>query len=157
MKGVKKILISTFILAIFFIAKGEERKAVIDLTTGDIKKFELYLLSGLAANINHYKNSLIDVDVVVVIHGDAYKFFLKDLSKSPYKDEKQLQNRQYEIYQRLKSLHDIYNVKFQICKAGLKSRNIPLENVYSFVKPVPTVFIALVDLQNKGYAYFPIR
>ncbi|NPA51936.1 MAG: DsrE family protein [Aquificae bacterium] len=141
----------------FLVSYAEERKVAVDLTTGSLERFEYYLLSGLAENINYYKNKLIDIDVVVIIHGDAYKFFIKDLSKSPYKNEKELIKKQYELYQRLKTLHDLYNVKFQICEAGLKSRNIPIENVYSFVKPVHTVFIALVDLQNKGYAYFPIR
>ena len=157
MKRLTVLSVFILILYLFNITKAEERKVVIDLTTGDLKRFELYLLSGLATNISYYKNKLIDIDVVVVVHGNAYKFFIKDLSKSPYKEEKQLIKKQYEIYQRLKSLHDIYNVKFQICEAGLKSRKIDLKNIYDFVKPVYTVFVALVDLQNKGYAYFPIR
>ncbi len=155
----KKFII--FLVFVFSItnskAQDSGRKVVINLTTGDMKRFELYLLSGLANNIEYYRNRLIDIDVVVVIHGDAYKFFIKDLSKTIYKNEKDLIKKQFEIYQRLKSLHDIYNVKFEVCSAGLKNRKISTDNIYRFVKPVYTSFISLVDYQSKGYALITIE
>ncbi len=153
----KKFII--FLVFVFSISKAQDsvRKVVINLTTGDIKRFELYLLSGLANNIEYYKNRLIDIDVVVVIHGDAYKFFIKDLSKTIYKNEKDLIRKQFEIYQRLKSLHDIYDVKFEVCSAGLKSRKISTDNIYKFVKPVYTSFVSLVDYQSRGYALITIE
>ena len=154
-----KFLISLILVVFLYYSSlaSDERKVLIDLTTGDLKKIEKYLLNGLTYNIEYYKNHLISLDVVVAIHGDAYKFFIKDLKKSPYKNETEIIKKQLEIYNRLKTLHDIYNVKFEICEAGLKSRKIDVKNIYEFVKPVKTIFITLVDYQNKGYAYIPIK
>ncbi len=155
----RKLVILLISIFFFSIADAQEdkRKVLINLTTGDIRKFEYYLLSGLQKNIEYYRNRLIEVDVVVVIHGNAYKFFIKDLSKTDYKNEKELIKRQFEFYQRLKALHDMYNVKFEVCLAGLKNRKISTENIYKFVKPVYTAFVALVDYQSSGYALIDIE
>jgi len=139
------------------ISFGEERKVVIDLKTGDIKKLKIYLLSGLTDMIEYYKNNLIDLKAVVVIHGDAYKFFIKNLDNSPYHKDKQLKREQKEIYERLKTLHKIYNIKFEMCDIGRKARKISKSNLYSFVKLEHSAGISLVNWQNQGYAYLPIH
>lgn len=65
---------------------NEVRKVVFDLRTGDIKKFE-NTINGIAKHIDYYESQLKTLKVVIVAHGDSYKFFLKDLSKTPYKND----------------------------------------------------------------------
>ena len=133
------------------------KKVVFDLTTGDQKKFEQIVLSGIVKNKNHYEGIMEELDVAAVIHGDAYKFFVKDLPSSPYHKDNELRSAQSAFEKRLKSLVDNYHVKFYVCQAGLDHLKIPKENIYDFVTPVPTANIGLIDRQIDGYAYIPIR
>jgi intracellular sulfur oxidation DsrE/DsrF family protein len=153
---IKKVLVLILLVFSFSIAE-ENPKAVINLTTGDLKKFKMYLLSGLANSAEYYKNQLKDLKVVVIIHGDAYKFFIKDLQNSPYKDDKELLENQKEIESKLSYLATNYGVKFQMCEQGMKGKKIDPKTLYNFVELIPNAFIGLVDWQNKGYAYIPIH
>lgn len=150
------------ILALFFLIvtlsfADDNPKAVINLTTGDIEKFKMYLLNGLVNSAEYYKNNLKELKVVVVIHGDAYKFFIKDLQNSPYKDDKILLQNQKEIEARLENLSKNYGVRFQMCAQGMKSRKIDPKTLYPFVELIENAFIGLVDWQNRGYAYVHIQ
>jgi intracellular sulfur oxidation DsrE/DsrF family protein len=145
-----------FLFFLFFSVSAlsqEEEKVVIDFRTGDINRFELYLLKGVANNIQHYRERLNELKVVVVVHGNGYKFFIKNLERSPYKDDRELKKRQEEFRERLENLVKFYGVKFEICEAGLKARGIPVDNLYPFVKPVYSALKGIVHWQNKGYAY----
>ncbi|SNZ06834.1 hypothetical protein SAMN06265182_0814 [Persephonella hydrogeniphila] len=143
-----------FILFVYLPVSSEEvEKVVIDFRTGSIEKFEFYLLKGVVNNIQHYRNSLKELKVVVVVHGNGYKFFIKNLDKSPYRDDKELKKRQKEFRERLENLVKFYGVKFEICEAGLKARGISIDNLYPFVKPVYSALKGIVHWQNLGYAY----
>lgn len=148
-----------FVLLIFLfitsLSRGEDEvaKVVIDFRSGDLHIFENYLINGLANNIQYYRDNLKELKVVVVVHGDGYKFFIKNLDKSPYKDDIQLKKKQKELRERLENLVKFYGVRFEMCKAGMKTRGISEDNIYSFVKPVYSALVGLVNWQNKGYAY----
>jgi len=148
-------------ITIFFLSNSlfaESDKAVIyDLTTGNIDKFKQTILSGIAYNKGHYEGKLESLKVSVMIHGDAYKFFIKDLSSSPYAGDKKLQKLQGNLQKRLKSLASFYNVEFLICHSGVKHRKIKVTNLYPFVILTPNASIGLIDKQNEGFAYFPVR
>ncbi|MCL4433145.1 MAG: DsrE family protein [Epsilonproteobacteria bacterium] len=133
------------------------KKVVFDLTLGDQKAFEQKVLSGIVKNKDYYEGTMQELDVAVVIHGNAYKFFVKNLSTSPYKKERELLSTQESFEKRLRSLANNYNVKFYICQAGLNYLKIPKENIYDFVTPVATATIGLIDRQSEGYVYVPIR
>ncbi|MFN3787745.1 MAG: hypothetical protein ACK4SW_05005, partial [Sulfurihydrogenibium azorense] len=79
-----KKFLAIILLFVGFSFAQDNPKAVINLTTGDLNRFKMYLLSGVANSAEYYKNNLKDLKVVVIIHGDAYKFFIKDLQNSPY-------------------------------------------------------------------------
>lgn len=154
----KKLLSILFILILSAFSYGDESpKAVINLTTGDLKRFEIYLLGAVSNSAEYYKSSLKELKVVVVIHGDAYRFFLKDLKDSPYRDDTKLIEKQKEIEARLLNLVKNYGVKFVMCKEGMMGRKINPKNVYNFVEFVENGFIALTDFQNQGYAYIPLH
>ncbi len=138
-------------------AEAGLKKVVFDLTIGDIKGFEQKVLSGIVKNKDYYQSNMQELDVAVVIHGDAYKFFIKDLSNSPYKNDTNLIAIRESFEKRLRSTADNYHVKFYICQAGMNHLKISNDNIYDFVTPVVTSTIGLIDQQNEGYTYVPIR
>ena len=141
------------LLFLFPSLSQEIEKVVIDFRSGDINRFENYILKGLAQNIQHYREELKDLKVVVVVHGNGYKFFIKDLERSPYREDKVLRKKQKELKERIENLVKFYNVRFEICSIGLKTRGISEDNIYPFVKPVFSALKGIVRWQNKGYAY----
>ena len=133
------------------------RKVVFDLTTGDMKTFEQRILSGVARYTAHYQGIMQEFDAVVVIHGDAFKFFVKDLANSPYKDQAKLVKANKDLKIRIASASDIYEVEFLMCEANMLKAGLTQEDIYPFVKIVPSSSMGLIEKQNEGYAYIPVR
>lgn len=154
---IKFIFIFTFIAVAFLSAEDGVKKVVFDLTTGDIKTFERKVLSGIASFKAHYEGQLEELEVAVVIHGSAYKFFINDLNKSPYKTDKELAKVHKDIKTRLTSMSEIYEVEFLMCDIQRKKLKIEKDNLYKFVELAPNSTIALINKQNEGYVYIPIQ
>lgn len=152
-----KKIVATLCLVTISLFADSDKAAVYDLTTGDIAKFKQMILKGIATNKGHYEGKLETLKVAVVIHGKAYKFFVKELSTSPYAKEKVLAKEHEDIKKRLFSLANYYHVAFEVCGVGLKHRNIKPENLYSFVKVTKNASIGLIDKQSEGYAYIPAK
>lgn len=150
-----RMITLTFLLGITLMF-ADSKKIVVDLTSGDIKTFQSRLLSGVPAMIRHFKTQNDTVDVVVIIHGDAYKFFVQNLKNTQYKSDKELTAAQEELRQRLGNLHKEYPIAFEICSVGMKKREILPSDLYKFVTPIPTAMIGLATWQNRGYAYISI-
>ncbi|EIF50196.1 DsrE family protein [Sulfurovum sp. AR] len=152
----KKILLSLlFTLGILY-AQEAPAKVVYDLTTKDLKNFELRILSAVVSNKAHYESTLRELDVSVVIHGGAYKFFLKDPAASKFKDDKALLSSYQTLGKRIQTLADTYEVEFLVCGVGLRKHGLEKNDVYDFVKVIPNASIGLIDKQNAGYAFIPI-
>ncbi|MBT3280201.1 MAG: DsrE family protein [Campylobacteraceae bacterium] len=151
-----KKLILLISMALFLNAQDGVKKLVLDLTTSKIKNIERKVLSGTVKHKNYYESKLEELEVAIVIHGGAYRYFIKDLSKTPYKDEVNTIKVQSDLYTRLKALNELYDVEFYMCASGLKKLNIDPSNIVDFVKLSPTSTIALIDKQDEGYAYIPI-
>lgn len=147
------------VLSLSMLLHAEEglKKVVYDLRTGDTEVFEKSILSGIVFTKNHYENRLEELDVAVVIHGDAYKFFVKNLGLTKYKNDSVLKKKQVEFEKRLVSLSNSYHVTFLMCAVGMKKNNLSKKHIYSFVTPVANSTIGLIDKQNEGYAYIPVR
>jgi intracellular sulfur oxidation DsrE/DsrF family protein len=152
-----KIWLIVLSLSILLNAEEGLKKVVFELTTGDQIGFEQKVLNGIVKNKNYYESKMEELEVAVVIHGDAYKFFIKDLSSSPYKDDCELKAAHESFALRLKSSAENYKVKFLMCQAGMNNLNISKDNIYDFVSLVPTSTIGLIDKQSEGYVYVPIR
>ena len=138
-------------------AQDEVAKVVYDLTTKDLANFELRVLKGIVANKAHYEGSLRELDVVVVIHGGAYRFFTKDPTHSKFKDDKALIETHKTLAKRIGSMVKTYDVEFLMCGAAMPKHGLKAKDVYSFVKIIPNSTIGLIDKQNEGYAYIPIK
>jgi len=147
-----------YICLLMGLAYAEEgvKSVVYDLTTGDIKVFEKKVLSGIANTKSHYESQLEELQATVVIHGGAYKFFIKDLSSSPFKNDTDLNKAQKELGKRLASMAEIYGVEFLMCEIGMRKLKIDKKSLYKFIKLVPNSTIGLIDKQNEGFAYLPI-
>ncbi len=140
--------------------KSEEevsKKVVFDLTTGNLKTFEQRILSGVARYTAHYEGKLQEFDAVVVIHGDAYKFFVKDLAHSPYKDQVALVKANSDLKKRIAFAKENYGIEFLMCEANMLRAKLTEKDIYPLVKLVPSSTMGLIDKQNEGYAYIPVR
>jgi len=151
----KKLLI--ILLTALSLYAEESLKVVIDLTTGDMHTFEQKILKGIVAHKTHFEGQLKELDVAVVIHGEAYKFFIKDPAHSPFKDDAALLKASNELNKRIASLADTYDVEFLMCKSGMDKRKIAQKDVYDYVSTVPNAAIGLIEKQNEGYAYLPVN
>ncbi len=150
------MILSWTILAV----KADEeivRKVVYNLKTGDIIKIERELIGGIIAHTTYYQSKLEELHVRVVIHGDAYKFFMKDLNNTAYAYQPQLVAKKSDLEKRLGTLSKQYGVKFLVCKAGVESRKLRKKAFYPFVSMVENAAIGLIDAQNEGYAYLSIE
>ncbi len=137
-------------------ANDETAKLVLDLTTSSVEKFEKHILKGIVFNKNHYQNNLKELEVAVVIHGGAYRFFVKDLQSSMFKDDKELSKVYADLKKRIATMADTYEVEFLMCKAAMKRNKLEEKDIVEFVKLVPTSTIGLIDKQNEGFAYIPV-
>ena len=133
------------------------KKVVYDLTTGDLKKLEKNLLSGIVAHKNHYEGKLQELEVRVVIHGDSYKFFMSDLNGTNYNSQKDLVEVKEKLSKRLESLAKNYGVEFFVCEVGVKSRKLNSKAFYPFVEMVVNASVALIDAQYEGFGYSGLK
>jgi len=121
-----------------------EHKAVIDVTTGDLERFEQKVIKGSTAFKNYFEGNFKEIDIVVVIHGDAYKFFYK-------------KNKKPLLSQRIRSLATTYDITFLMCEAGMKKLHLKKSDVLDVVAFIPNAGIGLITKQNSGYAYIPVH
>jgi len=152
----KSILLLLLISLSILSAEEPSAKVVYDLTTKDLESFELKILKAVVANKAHYEASLQELDVTVVIHGGAYRFFIIDPKKSVFKDDKALIENYKTLAKRIKSMVDTYDVEFLMCGAAMPKNKLEAKDVYKFVKIIPNSTIGLIDKQNEGYAYIPL-
>jgi intracellular sulfur oxidation DsrE/DsrF family protein len=135
----------------------ESRKVVYDLTTGDLDKLERNLIGGIISHTTYYQSQLKELEVRVIIHGDAYKFFMKDLNNTAYAYQPALVAKRENLEKRLKSLAKQYHVSFFVCEIGVQKRKLNKKAFYPFVSFVYNAAVGLIDAQNEGYAYLFIE
>jgi len=151
----KKILLFT-LLGLLPIMADTSAKVVYDLTTKNQKAFERKILKAIVANKAYYESKLKELDVTVVIHGGAYRYFTVDPSKTEYKTDKTLLTNYAELKKRIKTMSNTYNVEFLMCGAGMSKHGLKAKDIVSYVKIIPNSTIGLIDRQNEGYAYIPV-
>jgi len=133
------------------------KKVVYNLTTGDITRLENSLIGGIISHTTYYQSKLQELEVRVIIHGDAYKFFMKDLNNTAYAYQPNLVEKKPTLEKRLSSLAKQYNVTFFVCEIGAKHRKLKKKAFYPFVSMVHNAAIGLIDAQNDGFAYLDIK
>ena len=136
---------------------ANETKVVYDLTSGESTKIEKHLIKSVKALSKYYKNKKKELKIIVVISGNAYKYFVNDLQNSPYAADKDLAVKQEKFKEDLLSLHNKQGVIFNMCATGMKSRKIDKNTLYKFVHADVMKSVYLIEAQNDGYAYMPIH
>ena len=150
-----RILVLLF-LCMVSLSFAETKKFMIDLKTGDFETFNKAFLGGVSGTIEYFTSQGDNVEVAVVIHGDAYKFFVQNLGNTTYGLDNSLVAQQETIHQRLQEIVKKYRVHFDICMVGMHKKGILSEDLYPFVTPIKSAVVGLVKWQNDGYAYVPI-
>lgn len=150
----KLVLVFSVCLSVSY---AQSAKVVYDLTSGDSAKIEKHLINSIKALGKYYKKEKITLEVIVVISGDSYKYFVNDLEKSPYASEEEVIKVQKKFKTRLKDLNDIYGVTFNMCSSGMRARQIDQNSLYQYVHAEVMKSVYLIEAQNNGYAYMPIH
>lgn len=154
MKSVIALILS---ISISFAGDPAVKKVVYDLTTGNLETFQTRVLESSVRNISYYEGKLSELKVAVMIHGKAYKFFVKELSHPIYKGESALLKKSKDLQKRIASAMEHYGIEFMMCDVGMRHRNIKASDLIDGVVLVPNANIGLIDKQNSGYAYIPVK
>jgi intracellular sulfur oxidation DsrE/DsrF family protein len=152
----KKILALLLLSFTLLLAEESSAKVVYDLTTKNIKAFELKILKAIVANKAYYESKLQELDVTVVIHGGSYRYFTEKPNSTEYKTDTALLANYSELKKRVKSMSETYDVEFLMCGAGMPKHGLQAKDIVKFVKIIPNSTIGLIDRQNEGYAYIPV-
>ena len=93
------------------------------------------------------------VKLVIVAHGAGLKFFLDDLSGTPWAKD----TIDPELYKRVAGLSK-FGVEAYLCEITYKRNNIDLAKTKkdSFLKFVPSGVATVAELQSKGFAYLKV-
>jgi len=152
-----KKLFLLFLLAGSLLANENIKKSVVfDLTTGDLETFKVHILRAIPKLKSYYESKMQELKVVVVIHGSAYKFFVKDLAHSPYLNDGVLVKANDNLKKRISAANELYEIEFIMCEVGMEHQRLHKKEIYPFVKFVPSPSIPLIDMQHEGFAYIPV-
>ena len=119
---------------------------------GDPQRFS-QLLQNMMNHYSAYEFDTFKLKLVLVAHAAGLKFFLDDLSGTPW--EKETINP--ELYQRFVGLTK-FGVEAYLCQITYKRLNIDPAKTKkdAFLKFVPSGVAAVAELQAKGFGYLKV-
>ncbi len=111
------------------------------------------MLRNIGNHLAVYDYDPFKIKIVVVSHAVGVKFFMKDLTDTPWLNEKTEIDKAQKIVANLLQYNalDIY-----ICKITLQRLKLKEESFYDYVKFVPSGVGAVGEMQAKGYAYIKV-
>ena len=119
---------------------------------GDPQRFS-QMLQNILNHYSAYEFDSFKLKVVVVAHGAGLKFFLDDLSGTPWEKDQ----IDPEIYKRFVGLTK-YGLEAYLCEITYKRLKIDPGKTRSepFLKFVPSGVATVAELQGKGFAYLKV-
>jgi intracellular sulfur oxidation DsrE/DsrF family protein len=119
---------------------------------GDQNRFS-QLLTNMNNHLSSYEFDTLRVKLVIVAHGAGIKFFLDDLSGTPWANDK----IDADLYKRFTGLTK-FGVEAYLCEITYKRNSIDLGKTKqdSFLKFVPSGVATVAELQSKGFAYLKV-
>jgi uncharacterized protein len=119
---------------------------------GDPQRFS-QMLQNMLNHYSAYEFDSFKLKLVVVAHGPGIKFFLNDLSGTPWERE----TINADIWQRFVGLTK-YGAEAYLCQITYKRLNIDPAKTRSdaFLKFVPSGVATVAELQSKGFAYLKV-
>jgi hypothetical protein len=119
---------------------------------GDPQRFS-QMLQNMLNHYSAYEFDTFKLKLVVVAHGAGLKYFLEDLSGTPW--EKETINP--DLYKRFVGLTK-YGVEAYLCQITYKRLNIDPAKTRkdAFLKFVPSGVATVAELQSRGFAYLKV-
>jgi len=119
---------------------------------GDPRRFG-QMLTNINNHMSVYEFDPFKVKIVIVAHGAGLKFFLEDLSDTPWANDK----IDPELYKRVVGLSK-FGVEAYLCEITYKRQKIDMAKTRkdAFLKYVPSGVAAVAALQSKGFAYLKV-
>ncbi|NOY65140.1 MAG: hypothetical protein GXO97_07090 [Nitrospirae bacterium] len=133
-----------------------EKKAVYHCDFGNPKRVDA-MLRNIYNLVNYYTTNGIPYDVRVVSNSACVQFLLTDTKGTRFASKKVPPRLAKSINERMQSLVDGYDVKFEQCSITLKRTNTPKSKLKPFVSLVNSGQVRVVELQEKGYAYIKVK
>ena len=119
---------------------------------GDPRRFS-QMLNNMNNHYSAYEFDSFKLKLVVVAHAAGLKFFLEDLSGTPWEKE----TIDPELYKRFTALTK-YGAEAYLCQITYKRQNIDMAKTRkdAFLKFVPSGVATVAELQGKGFAYLKV-
>ena len=119
---------------------------------GDPQRFS-QMLTNMNNHLCVYEFDPMRVKLVIVAHGAGLKFFLDDLSGTPWEKDK----IDPDLYKRFVGLTK-FGVEAYLCEITYKRQKIDLAKTRkdAFLKFVPSGVATVAELQSKGFAYLKV-
>ena len=119
---------------------------------GDPRRFA-QMLNNMNNHYSAYEFDSFKLKLVVVAHAAGLKFFLEDLSGTPWEKD----TIDPELYKRFTALTK-YGAEAYLCQITYKRQNIDMAKTRKdpFLKFVPSGVATAADLQGKGFAYLKV-
>lgn len=126
----------------------KEQKVVFDCSSDDFEMVssKLWLIK---QTLLEYEEKKTPYKMLFTIHSHCTEVVVKEHAK----EDKTIQ----KIQKRLEELSEKYGVDIEVCAIALDSRDILKKDILPFVSKVRNSLTHLIELQNDGYAYFPIK
>jgi len=119
---------------------------------GDHARFS-QMLNNVNNHLSAYEFDPMKIKIVIVAHAAGLKFFLEDLSGTPWEKE----TIDPELYKRVAGLAK-YGVEAYLCQITYKRLKIDMAKTRNdaFLKFVPSGVATVAELQSKGFGYLKV-
>jgi uncharacterized protein len=119
---------------------------------GDPQRFS-QMLTNINNHLSVYEFDTMKVKIVVVAHSGGIKFFLEDLSDTPWAREQ----IDPDLYKRFVGLSK-FGVEGYLCEIAYQRQKIDKAKTRkdAFLKFVPSGVATIAELQHKGFAYLKV-
>jgi len=132
--------------------KTAQNATVYHCDFGDQQRFSA-MLQNMNNHYSAYDFDTFKLKLVMVVHSAGIKFFLDDLSGTPWEKD----SIDPDIYKRFVGLTK-YGVEAYLCQITYKRLNIDPAKTRAdeFLKFVPSGVATVAELQGKGFAYLKV-
>ena len=132
-------------------------KVVYHADFADPRRFSA-MLTSINNMVTHYQNELIEYDVRIVFVAHGIRFVTDDkLSGTPFEEDAAMAERRENNTGRLQSLHDVQEVKLELCDITRSQIGLAKDKLYESVTSVPSGVVQIAKLQSEGFAYIKIE
>jgi len=139
-------------------AKAEDTvKVVYHADFADPRRFSA-MLTSINNMVTHYQNELTEYDIRIVFVAHGIRFVTDDkLGGTPFAEDAAMAERRQNNAGRLRSLHDVQEVKLELCDITRSQISLAKDKLYEGVTAVPSGVVQLAKLQSEGFAYIKIE